>query len=112
MIGNETNEVRFVEARLWEPGTKQSGGDPFWEVRATQDTDRVEWTNLDFIEGTWSLEVEARGWGVTTPVEQLSFHDSFDLYATITKPCVHFPETHEVNEDGDKECIFLSDLED
>ena len=113
LIGNETNEVRFGEARLWEPGAKQSGGNPFWEIRATQDySDRVEWNNLDFIDGTWSLEVEARGWGVTTPVEQLSFHDSFDLYTTITKPCVHFPETHEVKEDGNKECTFLSDLED
>ena len=56
--------------------------------------------------------VEARGWGVTTPVEQLSFHDSFDLYATMTKPCVHFPSSHEVTADGEMECTFLSELED
>lgn len=67
---------------------------------------------VDFIEGTWVLEVEARGWGVTTPVEQLSFHDSFDLYATMTKPCVHFPSSHEVAADGEMECTFLSELED
>ena len=67
---------------------------------------------IDFIEGTWILEVEARGWGITTPVEQLSFHDSFELYATITKPCVHFPSSHEVYENGEKECTFLSELED
>ena len=37
LIGNETNQVRYVEAKLWEPGAKESGGNPFWEVRATQD---------------------------------------------------------------------------
>ena len=112
LIGNKTNEVRYVEATLWSPNTKNAGGDPFWQVKATQDYpgQRFEWKS-DFIEGTWILEVEARGWGITTPVEQLSFHDSFDLYATITKPCVHFPYSHDVNEKGDKECTFLSNLE-
>ena len=43
-------------------------------------------------------------------MEQFSFHDSFELYATITKPCVHFPSLHEVYEDGEKECTFLSEL--
>ena len=113
LVGNDTNQVRYVEARLWEPGTQQSGGVPFWEVRATQDYPGERWDwQLDFIEGTWVLEVEARGWGVTTPVEQLSFHDSFDLYATMTKPCVHFPSSHEVSADGEMECTFLSELED
>ena len=110
-MGNETNELRYVEARLWAPGTQSSGGDPFWEVRATQDypLERFEWTDLesDFIEGSWTLEVEARGYGMTAPIEQLSFHDHFDLYATITKPCVHFPQAHD-----DGECTFLSELED
>jgi len=113
LIGNDTNQVRYVEARLWEPGSQQSGGVPFWEVRATQDYPGERWDwQIDFIEGTWVLEVEARGWGVTTPVEQLSFHDSFDLYATMTKPCMHFPSSHEVTSDGEKECTFLSELED
>ena len=110
IIGNETNELRYIEARLWAPGTQSSGGDPFWEVRATQGAEhRKEWTDstLDFIEGTWTLEVEARGYGMTTPIEQLSFHDHFDLYATVTKPCVHFPQAHD-----DGECTFLSELED
>ena len=110
-VGNETNELRYVEARLWAPGTQSSGGDPFWEVRATQDypLERFEWTDLesDFIEGSRTLEVEARGYGMTAPIEQLSFHDHFDLYATITKPCVHFPQAHD-----DGECTFLSELED
>ena len=112
IIGNDTNEVRYVEARLWEPGAKQSGGDPFWEARANQDFQERKEFKVDFIQGTWVLEVEARGWGITTPVEQLSFHDSFDLYATITKPCVHFPESHGIDQEGELECTFLSELED
>jgi len=113
LIGNDTNEIRYVEAKLWEPGAQQSGGNPFWEVRATQDYPGERWDwQTDFIEGTWILEVEARGWGVTTPVEQLSFHDTFDLYATMTKPCVHFPSSHEVYADGEMECTFVSQLED
>jgi hypothetical protein len=107
-IGNDTNELRYVEARLWKPGTRDAGGDPFWEVRVTQDypLERFEW-RTDFIEGTWILEVEARGYGATLPIEELSFHDRFDLYATITKPCVRFPQSHELGE-----CTFLSDLDD
>ena len=34
---NESNEFRYVEVKVWEPGVKESGGNPYWEVRATQD---------------------------------------------------------------------------
>ncbi len=106
-IGNDTNEVRYIEARLWEPGAKAAGGNPFWEVRATQDypLERIEWRSSELINGVWILEVEARGYGVTNPIEQLSFYDHFDLYATITKPCVRFAASHDIGE-----CAFLSDL--
>ncbi|MEE2625081.1 MAG: hypothetical protein VYD50_02370 [Candidatus Thermoplasmatota archaeon] len=109
VIGNDTNELRYVEARLWLPGTSaDQGGDPFWEIRVTKDhpQENIDWYS-DFIEGTWTLEVEARGYGVTAPIDQLSFHDHFDLYAIITKPCVRFPQTHEIGE-----CTFLSELND
>ena len=107
IIGNDTNEVRYVEARMWEPGTKSSGGEPFWELRVTKDypLDRFQWPG-PFEEGNWILEVEARGYGITTPVDQASFHDQFDLLATITMPCVRFPQTHDQGE-----CTFLSELE-
>jgi len=106
LVGNDTNEVRYVEAWLWQPGSKNAGGDAFWHVKATKDYpfESIDFQE-DFIEGTWILEVEARGYGLTAPVDQLSFHDHFDLFATITKPCVRFPETHEIGE-----CTFLSDL--
>ena len=112
LVGNETNEVRYVEARLWAPNTMSTGEEPFWEVMATQDfTIREEWQE-EFTEGTCILDVENRSWGVTTPIEQLSIQQSFDLYATITKPCVHFPHSHGIDDNGDLECTFLSDLED
>ena len=108
VIGNETNEFRYVEVRLWEPGVKESGGDPFWEVRATKDYPQTPFVLGDgeLIQGNWLFEVEARGYGITAPIEQLSFHDSFDVYLTITRPCVQFAEVH-----GEGECTFLSDLE-
>ena len=59
----------------------------------------------DFILGEWDLVVEARGYGITAPVDQLSFHDHFEVYATITKPCIRFPEIDDVGE-----CTFVSDL--
>jgi len=108
VIGNETNEFRYVEARLWEPGVKETGGNPYWEVRATQDYPQTPFVlgNGTFIEGNWLFEIEARGYGITAPIEQLSFHDSFDVSLTITRPCVRFEEVHSKGE-----CTFLSDLE-
>ena len=107
-FGNETNEFRYVEVRLWEPGVKEAGGDPFWEVRATQDypLERFTLGNGTFVEGKWVFEVEARGYGITAPIEQLSFHDHFDVYLTITRPCVRFSEVHESGE-----CTYLSDFD-
>ena len=35
LIGNQTNELRYVEVRLWEPGVKEAGGDPFWEIETS-----------------------------------------------------------------------------
>jgi len=107
-VGNETNEYRYVEVKLWQPGQKSAGGDPFWEEKATQDysLQRFTFGKSDLISGEWSFEVEARGYGINAPIDQLSFHDHFEVYATITKPCVQFPETQE-----GLECTFISELE-
>ncbi len=107
-VGNETNEYRYVEVKLWQPGQKLAGGNPFWEVRATQDysLERFTFGKSDLISGEWSFEVEARGYGVTAPIDQLSFHDHFEVYATITKPCAQFPEIQ-----VGLECTFISELE-
>jgi|TARA_B110000116_G_scaffold78730_1_gene68276 hypothetical protein len=109
IIGNDTNEYRYIDAKLWQPGVRESGGDPIWHIRATQDQplERFDsFTKSDYISGNWIFEVEARGYGITAPVDQLSFHDHFDVYATITKPCVYFAESHEIGE-----CTYLSDLQ-
>ena len=60
LVGNETNQYRYVEVRLWEPGVREAGGDPFWEVRATQDypLERVEFSG-NFFDGNWLVEIDA-----------------------------------------------------
>jgi len=105
VVPNSTNEYRYVEVRVWEPGVKESGGNPFWEVKATQDypLERFEFSELS--NGNWLVEIDARGYGFDSPIEQASFHDQFDVSVTITKPCVHFAEIHD---SGD--CTDLSEL--
>ncbi len=108
IVGNETNEYRYVHAKLWKPGVRESGGVPFWEVKATQDfpQQKFQFPQSDLISGPWIFEVEARGYGVTAPIDQASFYDYFDTYATITKPCVIFEESHDFGE-----CTYLSELQ-
>ena len=108
LVGNETNQYRYVHAMLWKPGVKESGGEPFWEVRATQDfpQQRFSFPQSDLISGNWIFEVEARGYGITAPIDQASFYDHFDTYVTSTKPCVVFAESHD-----EGECTYLSDLQ-
>ena len=108
LIGNQTNNVRYVEVRLWEPGVKEAGGDPFWEIVTSNDYPQTRFTlgNGTFVEGKWTFEIEARGYGITAPIEQLSFHDHFDVYLTITRPCVRFAEVHKSGE-----CTPLTELE-
>ena len=105
VVPNSTNEYRYVEVRVWEPGVKESGGNPFWEVKATQDypLERFEFSELS--NGNWLVEIDARGYGFDSPIEQASFHEQFDVSVTITKPCVHFAEIHD---SGD--CTDLSEL--
>ncbi|MDC0623854.1 hypothetical protein OAO86_01840, partial [Euryarchaeota archaeon] len=104
LVGNETNQYRYVDAKLWKPGVRESGGEPFWEVRATQDfpQQRFSFPQSDLISGNWIFEVEARGYGITAPIDQASFYDHFDTYVTITKPCVVFAESHD-----EGECTYL-----
>ncbi|MBT3846620.1 MAG: hypothetical protein HOF57_01915 [Euryarchaeota archaeon] len=108
LVGNETNQYRYVNAKLWKPGVRENGGEPFWEVRATQDfpQQRFSFPQSDLISGNWIFEVEARGYGITAPIDQASFYDHFDTYVTITKPCVVFAESHD-----EGECTYLSDLQ-
>jgi hypothetical protein len=108
LVGNETNEYRYAHAMLWKPGVRESGGEPFWEVKATQDfpQQKFSFTQSDLISGPWIFQVEARGYGVTAPIDQASFYDHFDTYATITKPCIVFAESHDSGE-----CTYLSELQ-
>ena len=105
VIPNGTNEYRYVDAKIWEPGVKESGGNPYWEVRATQDYPLERFEFSDLVNGNWLVEIEARGYG-NDLIDVASFHDHFDMTVTITKPCVHFEEIHEIGE-----CTDLSELQ-
>lgn len=107
VVPNGTNEYRYVQVRVWEPGVKAAGGDPYWEVRATQDYPLERFEFSDLVNGLWLVEIDARGYGWDSPIDQASFHDHFDMSVTITKPCVHFAEVHEIGE-----CTDLSVLQD
>ena len=105
VVPNGTNEYRYVEVRVWEPGVKAAGGNPYWEVKATQDYPLERFEFSDLVNGNWLVEIDARGYGWDSPVDQASFHDHFDMSLTITKPCVRWTPT-------DAECIDLSVLQD
>ena len=107
LIGNETNLIRYVDAKLWSPGSKSAGSEPFWEIRVTQDhsLERWDYTGMNFQEGIWILEVDARGYGWEPGIEQLTAKDHFDVFVTITKPCIRFAEIHDSDD-----CIFQSEL--
>ena len=107
VVPNGTNEYRYVEVRVWEPGVKAAGGNPYWEVKATQDYPLERFEFSDLVNGNWLVEIDARGYGWDSPVDQASFHDHFDMSLTITKPCVRFAEIHETGE-----CTDLSVLQD
>ena len=105
VVPNGTNEYRYVEVRVWEPGVKAAGGNPYWEVKATQDYPLERFEFSDLVNGNWLVEIDARGYGWDSPVDQASFHDHFDMSLTITKPCVRWVDT-------DAECTDLSVLQD
>ncbi|DAC67568.1 TPA: hypothetical protein HA325_00790 [Candidatus Thalassarchaeaceae archaeon] len=107
VVPNGTNEYRYAEVRVWEPGVKAAGGNPYWEVKATQDYPLERFEFSDLVNGNWLVEIDARGYGWDSPVDQASFHDHFDMSLTITKPCVRFAEIHDPGE-----CTDLSVLQD
>ena len=107
VVPNGTNEYRYVEVRVWEPGVKAAGGNPYWEVKATQDYPLERFEFSDLVNGNWLVEIDARGYGWDSVVDEVSFHDHFDMTLTITKPCVRFAEIHDLGE-----CTDLSVLQD
>jgi hypothetical protein len=90
---NVTGEVRYVHARLWEPGADKNIDEPFWQDNATSDRyPPLKRFYPPFEAGTWELEVEAQGYGLTTPIDQISFHDEFEVSVSVVRPCILFPE--------------------
>ncbi len=113
-LGNNTDEIRFVEVTLRKPNQEVC-----WSYLATSTVSlEGEWggendcesgtgsNTSGFDEGEWKLEVRARGYAFSAPIDTLSFQDEFRVSLWTTKPCVRFPEIHEF-----PDCTFLSDLD-
>jgi hypothetical protein len=96
---NITNTVRYVHAKLWEPGANKNTDEPFWQDNATSDRyPPVQRKYPPFTPGVWELEVSAQGYGLDLPIDQISFHDEFEVSVSIVRPCIEFPERADPNE--------------
>ncbi|MBC95097.1 MAG: hypothetical protein CMB58_005380 [Methanobacteriota archaeon] len=113
-LGNNTDEIRFVEIMLRKPNQEVC-----WSYLATSTVSlEEEWdgendcesgsgSNVSgFGEGEWKLEVRARGYAFAAPIDTLSFQDEFRVSLWVTKPCVRFPEIHDY-----PDCTPLSDMD-
>ena len=83
-----TGDFRYVHAKLL-----RQDGSIFWEQHVTNtSTPPVEKYSDDageaFLEGEWTLEVEARGYGVEAFVD---IQDQFTVLVTLKKSCLQFP---------------------
>lgn len=79
-----TTEVRYVEATLTD-----ANGDQVWIERLTE-TKRPAVATFEepFVEGTWTLHIDARGYGE----EGLSLYkDSFQVLIKIERECWEYP---------------------
>ena len=113
-LGNNTDELRFVEITLLKPN-----GDKCWEYLATSSVGQMALelrsesdctisigNSSGFTNGNWVLQVRARGYALSAPIDTLSFEDEFRVSLWVTKKCIVFPEIH-----SDGECTFSSELE-
>ena len=114
ILGNNTDELRFVEITLlkpngdicWDYFTTSSIGQDALTLRSESDCTVVIGNTSGFSDGNWILQVRARGYAISAPITTLSFEDEFSVRLWVTKRCIRFPEIHEKDE-----CTFVSDLE-
>ena len=79
------NNVRYVNARLLE-----ADGTVFWSVNATNTTRPPESREFKpFNSGTWTLEVDARGYGADLIIQE--FYDEFLIQITVVRDCTKYP---------------------
>ena len=82
-LGNNTDELRFVEITLLKPN-----GDKCWEYLATSSVGQMSLelrsesdctisigNSSGFTNGNWVLQVRARGYTLSAPIDTLSFED-------------------------------------
>ena len=83
------NNVRYVNARLLE-----ADGTVFWSVNATNTTrPPVSREFKPFNSGTWTLEVDARGYGADLIIQE--FYDNFLIEITVVRDCTKYPSEDE-----------------
>ena len=83
------NNVRYVNARLLE-----ADGSVFWSVNATNTTRPPEAREFQpFNSGTWTLEVDARGYGADLVIQE--FYDEFIVQVTVVRDCTTYPSEDE-----------------
>lgn len=114
VLGNNTDELRFVEIKLLKPNgdlcwdylATSSVGQMSLELRSESDCTVSIGNTSGFSNGEWLLNVRARGYALAAPIDTLSFEDEFRVSLWVTKKCVVFPEIHD-----EGECTFSSELE-
>ncbi len=79
-VGSGTEEINYVEATLTD-----ANGTQIWSQRLTESgAQKVPTFNPPFAEGTWTLRIEARGYGEELFGLQ---KDSFQVIVTVEKEC-------------------------
>lgn len=80
------DSVRYVNARLI-----QADGTEFWSINATNTTRPPELREFQPFTalGTWTLEVDARGYGADVVIQE--FYDEFLVQVTVVRECTKYP---------------------
>ena len=81
------NNSRYVRADLWAPNTGP-GDSPAWSLDECKNLPANTVDILPpFEAGTWTLDVVARGSGLTNTALQ----DQFKISITLTRTCIEYP---------------------
>ncbi len=87
-VSTLSKEARYVHVKILN-----SNGEIFYEKLASESIEPVvEVHRPPLPEGTWTLEVEARGYGFNI-FEVVEAEDNFAAIITVTSECVKFNET-------------------
>jgi len=93
-VSTLSQEARYVHVKIKNPN-----GELFYEKLASESIEPVVEVHRPPLQtGTWTLEVEARGYGFNI-FEVVEAEDNFAAIITVTSECVRFTESDCVVED-------------